>query len=253
MPHLSGIRRLLHITSNRAGIERAVDDELRFHFEMTTRELMKQGMTPDDARREAQRRFGDVEAHRRRMTTIDRAKLRGEWWDGLAQDLRYALRGVRLKPGFAAAVIITLGLGIGANATMFGIVDRLLFCPPAYLDDADRVHRLYLSRFRRGVSAPSSSTGYQRYTDLRAWTTSFDAMAPFAWNYLAVGSGDATQVMNVGLLGADAWKMFSARPVIGRFYAADEDAPPAGANVVVLGYEFWQARFGARTTVLGEP
>src|SRR5262245_40858540 len=251
MPHLSGIRRLLHITSNRAGIERAVDDELRFHFEMTTRELMKQGMTPDDARRESQRRFGDVDAHRRRMTTIDRAKLRGEWWDGLSQDVRYALRGMRLKPGFAAAVIVTLGLGIGANATMFGIVDRLLFRPPAYLDAADRVNRLYFSRFRRGVSAPSSFTGYQRYTDLRASTTSFDVMAPFAWNYLAVGTGDATQVMNVGLLGADAWKMFSAKPVIGRFYGRDEDAPPVGTNVVVLAYEFWQARFGGRAAVLG--
>src|SRR5262245_44738651 len=253
MPRLSEIRRLLHITPNRAGIERAVDDELRFHFEMTTRELMKQGMTPDEARNETERRFGDVDGHRRRIAAIDRAQARRQWWDTLTQDLRYAARGIRLKPGFAAAVIVTLGLGIGANATMFGIVDELLFRPPVYLSDANRVHRLYLSRFRRGVNAPSSSTGYQRYTDLRSWTTSFDAMAPFAWNYLAVGSGDAAQVMNVGLLGADAWKMFSARPVIGRFYAADEDAPPAGANVVVLGYEFWQARFGARTTVLGEP
>ena len=252
MPRASGIRRLLHITRNRAGIKRAVDDELRFHLDMTMRELMKQGMTPDAARGEAQRRFGDVDAHRRRMTTIDRAKLRAEWWDGVLQDLRYASRGMRLKPGFAAAVIITLGLGIGANATMFGIVDRLLFRPPAYLDHADRVHRLYFSSFRQGVNAPISVAGYQRYTDVRQWTTSFDAMAPFAWNYLAVGTGDATQVRNVGLLGADAWKMFSVKPVIGRFYGADEDAPPVGASVVVLAYEFWQAWFGGRATVLGE-
>src|SRR3977135_3493114 len=94
-------------------------------------------MNGDDARREAERRFGDVRRTREQLATIDQSRAgrerRTEWWSAFVQDLRYAIRGLRLKPGFAVAVIATLGLGIGANATMFGIVDRLLFRPPTFL------------------------------------------------------------------------------------------------------------------------
>ena len=67
-------------------------------------------------------------------------------FETLWQDVRYAVRGLRQKPGFSIAVILTLGLGIGANAAMFGITDRLLFRPPAFMKDPDRVHRVYLVR-----------------------------------------------------------------------------------------------------------
>ncbi|MGH9889560.1 MAG: ABC transporter permease, partial [bacterium] len=215
---------------------------------------MSNGMTPDDARREAERRFGDVEHTRERLATIDRAfagqERRTEWWNAFRQDVRYAIRGFRLKPGFALAVIVTLALGIGANATMFGVVDRLLFRPPSYLDAPARVGRVYITRFRRGTNTPSSFIGYQRYTDLRDWTSSFDAMTPFAWNYLAVG-GTVTREMRVGLAGSDLWKMFGVKPVIGRFYTAAEDTPPTGVNVVVLSYAFWQTQFGGRLDALG--
>ena len=97
-----GLKRLLRIERGRATVERAVDDELRFHFDMTMRDLMAGGMTPDDARREAERRFGDVQRTRERLATIDRARVgqerRAEWWSAFAQDFRYALRGLRLKP-----------------------------------------------------------------------------------------------------------------------------------------------------------
>ena len=73
MTRMTGIKRFLRITRNRAGIERAVDDELFFHFDMTMRELMANGMTPDEARKETERRFGDVQRTRERLATIDRS------------------------------------------------------------------------------------------------------------------------------------------------------------------------------------
>src|SRR5436305_647017 len=161
----------MHVVRDRAGIERAVNDELQFQFEMTMRDLMADGMTPEDARREAERRFGDIQRTRERLATIDRARLgrerRTEWWSAFAQDLRYAARGLRMKPGFALAVIVTLGLGIGANATMFGIVDRLLFRPPNFLIAPDRASRLYLSSTFRAKENTQSYMGYRRFLDLK--------------------------------------------------------------------------------------
>ncbi|HEU4787285.1 MAG TPA: ABC transporter permease, partial [Gemmatimonadaceae bacterium] len=176
---------------------------------------------------------------------------RTEWWSALVQDLRYALRGLRLKPGFAAAVILTLGLGIGANATMFGVVDRLLFRPPRFLIAPDRASRLYLARTNRGTEIAAPDMGYRRYLDLRTMTKSFDAMTPFYTRDYAVGSGDATRSMSIAVSGADLWKMFDVKPVIGRFFTAEEDTPPAGARVMVLSYEFWQTEFGGRSSGLG--
>jgi putative ABC transport system permease protein len=255
MSRVPGLKRILRIERDGAGVERAVDDELQFHFEMTMRELMSSGLTPDEARREATRRFGDVQRTRERLTTIDRSRLgrerRVEWWNAFAQDLRYAIRGLRLKPGFAVAVILTLGLGIGANATMFGIVDRLLFRPPAYLIAPDRASRLYIATMYRGEENVRSFVGYRRYLDFKEMTTSYDAMTPFYWNHMAVGMGEATREMNVGVGAADLWKMFSVKPVIGRFFTEAEDVPPDGSRVVVLSYAFWQTQFGGRKTVLG--
>ena len=255
MTRFPGLRRFMHLDRDVAGVQRAVDDELRFHFEMTLRELMANGMNRDDANREARRRFGDVHVARERLTSIDRARVgrerRAEWWSAFGQDLRYAIRGLRLKPGFAAAVVITLGLGIGANATMFSIVDRLLFRPPRYLVAPERASRLYLATTSRGAERVQSGFGYKRYTDVRTMTTSFDAMTPFYAEDFAVGSGEATREMSVGVSAADLWKMFDVKPVIGRFFTASEDTPPMGAPVAVLSYAFWQTQFGGRPSALG--
>src|SRR6185436_13730169 len=103
-------------------------------------------------------------------------------------------------------------------------------------------HRVYITRFRRGTVMESSVTSYRRYLDFKQSTTSFDAMTTFTWSDRAVGRGDATKFMPVGLAGWETWTMFDAKPVIGRFYGEAEDTPPAGTNVVVLSYAFWQTQ-----------
>jgi len=255
MARMTGIKRLLRITRNRAGIERAVDDELLFHFDMTMRELMANGMTPDEARKETERRFGDVQRTRERLATIDRSlagqERRAEWWSAFAQDARYALRGLRLKPGFAAAVVATLGLGIGANATMFGIVDRLLFRPPNLLIAPERSSRLYMVQTWRGKTEPNSFIGYRRFLDLKENTTAFDAMTPYYTRRFAVGVGDAAKEMNVAVAGPDVWKMFDIKPQVGRFWGEEDNNPQNPTNVAVLAYPYWQTQFGGRPDAIG--
>jgi predicted permease len=172
-------------------------------------------------------------------------------FEAIWQDLRYAVRGLRKKPGFTLAVVGTLGLGVGANAAMFGVTDRLLFRMPAFLKDPERVHRVYLVRTFDGTENFGGWFQYTRYRDLARWTTSFDVTAAVSSPEVAVGVGADAREMRVGAVSASYWSLFAARPVIGRFFTAAEDTTPVGAPVTLLSYAFWQSRFGGRPDVLG--
>jgi hypothetical protein len=162
------------------------------------------------------------------------------------QDVRYALRGLRRSPAFTATVIITLGLGIGANAAMFNVVDRLMFRPLAYMRNPSTVHRIYWQWQDHGATTTRTSTYYARYLDLQKLTTSFSQFAGISEEDLAVGEGESSRERRVAAVSASFFDLFAARPALGRFFAADEDVTPRGANVAVLSYAFWQSEFGGR-------
>src|SRR5688500_15788604 len=164
--------------------------------------------------------------------------------DAIKQDLRYALRGLRAKPGFAAAVVITLALGIGANAAMFGIVDRLLFRPPPMMKDPDTAHRVYLYRVFRDTERPGSVSQYARYVDLDTMTTSFSQTAAHTSRQLAIGVGDAAREMQVGVVSASFFGFFDAPPALGCYFTEGEVQVPAGEPVKVLSEAAWRKLLG---------
>ena len=164
----------------------------------------------------------------------------------LLQDLRYALRGLARSPAFTITVVLTLGLGVGANTAMFGIIDRLMFRPFPYLRDPGTVHRVYLKSTSRGIERTNSVGQYTRYLDLRNNSTTLAQSAGFALQNMAVGSGLDAREQRVGTVSASFFDFFDARPALGRFFLPDEDKTPRGAEVVVLSYDFWQNEFGGR-------
>ena len=172
--------------------------------------------------------------------------------DSLLQDVRYALRGLRKKPGFTTAVVLTLALGIGANAAMFGVTDRLLFRPPAMMSDPDRVHRVFLVRTFDGKEDFGAYFQYTRFKDLERWTSSFDVAVAITDPNPAIGVGTDAREMRIGAVSAGFWKLFDAQPVLGRFFTAAEDTTPVGAQVAVLSHAFWQTQYGGRPDVLGQ-
>ena len=160
-------------------------------------------------------------------------------------ELRYVLRGLMRARGLTLSVLATLALGIGVNAAMVDLVDRLMFRPLAYLRDPSSAHRLYWQRLQRGATATTTSTQYTHYAELRRATVSFAEIAAFSERPLAVGAGESARERRVGLVSASFFTFFDAPPALGRYFTPEEDVTPRGADVVVLSYDFWRSAFSA--------
>ncbi|HEY2378719.1 MAG TPA: ABC transporter permease [Gemmatimonadaceae bacterium] len=171
--------------------------------------------------------------------------------DSFLQDLSYALRGLRAKPAFTTAIVLTLALGIGANAAMFSLVDRMLFRPPPLLVNPDAVHRVYGFQTYRGKERVGLGGQYARYVDMSKYTTSFDRTSGFTERDLAVGIGEAAREMRIGIVSSSFFGFFDAPPALGRYFLPSEDAPPSGTNVAVASYARWQTEYGGRKEILG--
>jgi predicted permease len=229
-------------------LDTELSQELRFHHDQLARDERAAGVPASDASEAARRRLGNIT--RVREDARDRWSV--PWLDHLQQDVRYALRGLRPSPRFTAAVVITLGLGIGANAAMFNVIDQLMFRPFAYLRDPANVHRVYLRLPGRDRLLTSESFPYARYLDLARWTSSFSQYAAFFPTTVAVGTGPSSREWPIAAVSASYFDFFDARPARGRFFVAAEDTTPVGASVAVLNHEYWTAVLGARD-VIGQP
>src|SRR4051794_7124760 len=166
----------------RATVQDDVDDEFAFHFQMRVDQFIASGMSRADAERAAGERFGDVDAVRSTLVRIGtRTRRRTDWrerFDAVRQDIIVSLRALRREPLFTVGVILTLGLGVGANATMFGIIDGLMLRGPAHVVDAKNVGRLYITVNVPANGVPTASTfGYVTYTTLRDKAKSFRGVA----------------------------------------------------------------------------
>ena len=245
---LSEFRYRFRAVFRKRSVEHDLDDEIRFHIDQEAKKLEASGLPPHEAHRQARIAFGGVE--RIKEDTRDVSGV--SWLEVLLQDLRYAARGLRARPAFTASVTLTLGLGIGANVAMFGIVDQLLIRPPAYLRDPGRVHRIYLTSVSDGRDVTDGFTEYARYRDFARLTKTLDATAVLAWNQFAVGVGEDAKEMPIGIVSASFWSFFDAKPALGRYFTASEDSIPTGSPVAVLSYAFWQARYGGSPDVLGK-
>jgi predicted permease len=247
MERFPGVRRVLRLGAR--SVELA--EELAFHFDQTVEELVSKGVPRLQAEEEARRRFGDHRRWRRELLRIDRgAAIRQDWterasaaWD----TVRYAFRRLRLAPGLTLGVVLTFGLGIGANATMFMIVDRLLLSPPAHVEDADAVHRL-LVQVEGQDGRTVSVLSYPNYRDVNV-ASSFASVAAYAGREVTVGRGEEARRMSSSLATGNFFSLLGARPALGRFYTPEEDQVGA-AGMVVIGYELWRGQFGGSADVL---
>lgn len=163
----------------------------------------------------------------------------------------YALRGLLRYPAFTGAVVVTLALGIGVNATMFGVIDRLLLRAPAQVKQPERVRRLYIHLHERGTG----ELVHQRampYLDFQDWQAAggFSSVAAYWSHEMTLGRGVDAFRLNGGLAAASFFRTLGLEPTLGRFFDEFEDQEGA-ANVAVLSYGLWQSKFAGDTSVLG--
>jgi len=248
------MKHTFRLSESRPDARRDVADEIRFHLEMRAQELIEQGMSKEEAFREARRHFGDVAAIEAecRDERLARTRERGrrEWWRGFAMDLRYAVRSLRTNVGFTLAGVLTLGLGIGAAAAVFTVVDGVLLRPLPYADPSHlSMVWIYSSSAQGGFEIPLS-TGL--YVEARDAVKGFSTMAAFRSSpFVLSGESNAEPEQIAGARTEPAlFGALGVRPVLGRTFTPDE-AEPGGPRVVLISYSLWQRRFGGARDVIG--
>lgn len=246
-----GLRRVFRV----GGVERDIDEEFAYHLERTIEELMAGGMKRREAEEEARRRFGDEDRWRRELGKVDRRAERlrrvRERLAQLRDDVRYALRRIRRAPGLTTTVVLTFALGIGANATMFGVLDRLLLRAPAHIVNADAVQRIAIHRtFREGQ--PREYSTWMSFPDYRDLTRaeSFSAIAAVSDSRIVIGRGVDARPAAAGLVTGEFFGLLGVRPARGRFFGPADDRPE-GPGLAVISHAMWRAEYGADPSAIG--
>jgi len=251
---ITGIRRWFTLPRSPRTVARDIEDEIRFHIDSRVAELVARGASGEAARAQALREYGDIAASRHELNRVERGRLTREQWgvraETLRQDIVYALRGLKRNAAFSASIIGVLALGIGANATMFGVIDRLLLSPPAYVTDPARVVTLDYMRTFEGATNHQDVLSYPQYLDLTQTNGALTSVAAYAETDLASGRGREAQSLRGMRASASYFATLGVQPLIGRFFLPDEDGAPVAPNVAVISYGYWQRQFnGARTAI----
>jgi putative ABC transport system permease protein len=241
---------------------RDVEDELSFHLDMRIRELIERGESPARARELALRRFGNVESSRTECVAINerrrRRMMRAEFITERGQDIRYALRTFRRAPGFTAAAVLTLALGIGANAAVFSLFNQLLLRSlpvPA-------PHQLVNLAAPGPKPGPKSCGGiigecdavfsYPMFRDLERVQTVFTGIAAHRDFDINLGYRGQTLKGEGMLVSGSYFSVLGVRPALGRLLGPGDDRNVGGSEVVVLSHAYWQTHFGGRSDALNE-
>jgi len=246
MDRLRAWRRRLRALLRRTGAERAMSDELAFHLDMETEQNIRAGMDPAAARRAAVLAFGGVD---RFAEEVRDARNIG-WLEDLMQDLRHAARAFRRSPGYTAAAIAALALGIGANTAVFAVVHAVVIAPLPYAEP-DRLVRLWERNPTQRIEHSTVSPG--TFMDLRERSRTLERIALLGGRDFLLSDAPESWESRAAAVSPALFGMLGIRPIVGRAFPPDDGRTPSSGslNEIVIGYRMWQQRFGGNPNVLG--
>jgi predicted permease len=244
----SWVRGMVH----RSRMETEMDAELWFHIDAHAQELMRSGMTVREATRRARLEFGGMERTKEECREVRRIRL----VESAAQDLRFGLRQLRKSPGFAAAAVFTLALGIGANTAIFSVVDWLILRPLSI----EKPEQMTFLGFEQPNSTFDNDFSYPEFRDLQSQTRDvFSAVGACAFSGFESGAASQdgltvnglTKSINVSYVSGNFFDMMGVQPHLGRVILPNEGAAFGADPVIVLSYQYWKTWLGGDTSVVG--
>jgi predicted permease len=215
-------------------LEQRLDAELQFHLEMRTRENRAAGGTPEQARSAALQRFGSLTRTMEECRDMDTLT----WIGTTKQDIRYAFRAIRKAPGFTAAAVLCLAVGIAANTTVFSFVNAFLLRPLPVR------HPEQIVTIGRAGGEPAS------YAEYREWKNAdavFSGLAGYSPETLTVGRGSAAEPAFGEVVTGEYFETFEVRPLMGRLIQPGDDDRP----LAVIGEDLWRRRFASDPGICG--
>jgi len=243
MTHVSMLLRRMRGSFRSDRFERSLDAELRHHLDLETEANVRRGMPPEAARDAARRTFGSI--------AEVKDDCRDSWGlrtiDALTQDVRFGARTFRKYPGYTAVVLLTLGLGIGANTAVFSVVHAVLLRSLPYAH-GDALVEVRQDELRSGIENIGLSP--KEILDYRTQTEALDAVVEYHQMYFNLLGGTEASRVQTGVVSADFFDVLGVKPILGRtFVPADDvkDAPP----VLVLSHGYWMNALGGDPHVVG--
>jgi predicted permease len=218
-------------------------EELDSHIQMLAEENIRRGLPPEEAHRRARITFGSVES--------TKESYRGQYglpvFESIARDLRYALRGVRRKPGFAAVATLSLALGIGANTAIFSLIDAVLL-RPLPVPDPGRLVAIYHRDLSRGGLSSNSYPDYEFY---RGHNDVFSGMLAYLRVPMNLTSGGTSERLSGELVSPDYFSTLGIPAQRGRVIQPSDGSARGGNAVAVISHDFWRRRFDSADSAVG--
>ena len=226
-----------------------LEEEIHAHLQMEEQENLESGMSPEEARYAALRRFGNV--------ALAQQRSREMWaWNGveaLWQDTRFGLRQLMRSPGFTAVAVLTLALGIGANTAIFQLLDavRLRSLPVTNPGELTLLHLADLPGKRGSQETVYPALNNPLWEYIRDHQTAFLQVLAWSPTNLGITEGDHERQVQGLCVSGDFFNVLGVRPALGRLFSSADDQPGCGASGVVLSYAFWRDRLGGDPHAIG--
>jgi hypothetical protein len=226
-------------------VHQEIAEEWQFHIDRRIEENIRRGMPPEEARRSAERSFGNS-GYIKDLSWDERG---GGITETIWQDLRFGYRQLRKDPGFTAVALLSLALGIGANAVIFSLISTVLLrpLPIAHPEQVFAVHQI------KQRSSDPQSMSYPNYKDVRDRNQVLSGMAVYRFAPTSVSHNGSNERIWGYLVSGNYFDVLGVRPLLGHTFTAEEDRTPDANPVMVLSYGCWQRRFGGDPNIAGKP